>query len=445
MPKMIQEIVKYSAFISNKGNRNSRKSKDFDNDEDDDDFVIKNNKSSVIIGDSTDGHGRVSLNGEKIVDGDIRCLTIGTSGSGKSYLTRNIIESLYTKRLGIVVVIDPEGEYYTLRKLYDFVIIGIDEDLCDIVITEENASDLANKMLKYKINVIFDLRGTDDNTRREIASQIIDAMIESKHNVPISLVIEEASRFASKGINSPSNIKCTMSLKKIAQFGRKRQISAFYNTQRVTHLHKDISAECNTTIIGRCSDDADIKRNATKIGLKNIFELKKLKHEFFAWGDGFDHADFNTYVRFKSFPTNSDHMKSPRRDAGAFPYPESETVMKWIGLMGGLIKGPLKQILAEKAMEEKQLSLIPEIKEQTQQTFRGLSDKIESIPKPKRFDDDDLPDSLSEACEICGRTAIANGRCNNHADYESFGRDPNQVKWDEDEDFDEDENEDDER
>ena len=445
MPKMIQEIAKYSAFISNKGNKNTKKSKDFDDDdENDEDFVIKNNKFSVIIGDSTDNHGRVSLNGEKIVDGDIRCLTIGTSGSGKSYLTRNIIESLYTKRLGVVVVIDPEGEYYTLRKLFDFVIIGIDEDLCDIVITEENAAELANKMLKYKINVIFDLRGTDDNTRREIASQVIDAMIESKYNVPISLVIEEASRFASKGINSPSNIKCTMSLKKIAQFGRKRQISAFYNTQRVTHLHKDISAECNTTIIGRCSDDADIKRNATKIGLKNVLELKKLKHEFFAWGDGFDHADFNTYVRFKSFPTNSEHMKSPRRDASAFPYPESETVIRWIGLMGGIVKGGLKQILAEKAEKqnsEKQLSLLPEIK--SQQTFRGVSDKIESIPKKLSFDDDDLPDSLSDSCEICGKTAVAHGRCNNCADSASFGRDPNQVKWNDDDDFD-DENEDDE-
>ncbi len=445
MSNSIREILKYSEFISNKGNKKAKKKQSFEEEFEEENFTIKNNKSSVIIGDSTDDHGRVSLDGEKIVDGDIRCLTIGTSGSGKSYLTRNIIESLYNKRLGIVVVIDPEGEYYTLRKKFDFVIIGIDEDLCDIVITEENASELANKMLKYRINVIFDLRGTDDNTRREIASQIIDAMIESKHKVPISLVIEEASRFASKGINSPSNIKCTMSLKKIAQFGRKRQISAFYNTQRITHLHKDISAECNTTIIGRCSDDADIKRNAAKIGLKNVFELKKLKHEFFAWGDGFDHADFNTYVRFKSYPPDSEHMKSPRRDAESFIIPESETVIRWIGLLGGIVKGGLKQILAKKdelEKKEKQLSLLPEIK--PQQPFRELPDKIESIPKKSTFDDDDLPDSLSDSCEICGKTAVAHGRCNNCADYESFGRDPNQVKWDDDFDDENDDDDDDE-
>ena len=42
------------------------------------------------------------------------------------------------------------------RKLFDFVILGIDEDFCDIVITEENAAELAIKMLKHKINVIID-------------------------------------------------------------------------------------------------------------------------------------------------------------------------------------------------------------------------------------------------------------------------------------------------
>lgn len=442
MPKMIQEIVKYSSFISNKGSKNSRKSKDLDDEFESENFTIQNNKFSVIIGDSD--HGRVAFNGEEIVDGGVRCLTVGTSGSGKSYLTRNTIECLYIKKLGIVAVIDPEGEYYTLRKLFDFVILGVDEDFCDILITEENASELAIKMLKYKINVIIDLKYTDDRNRQEIASKFIDTIIDSKYVAPIQIIIEEASRFASKGINTPTNIKCTASLKKIAQFGRKRQISAFYNTQRVTQLHKDISAECNTIIVGRCTDDADIKRNAAKIGLKNSLDLKKIKHEFFAWGDGFDHADSGNYVRFKSHPPNSEHKKSSGRDPSMFPLPESETVIKWIGLMGGLVKGPLKQIIAERKNSEKQLSLIPEIQEETKQTLRGLSDKIESIPKKPSFDDDldDLPDSLSDSCEICGKTAVAHGRCNNCADYESFGMDPSKVKWgDEDDD---DENEDDE-
>jgi hypothetical protein len=269
---------------------------------------------------------------------------------------------------------------------------------------------------------------------------ILHALLEEVLEDPNKNTVEYLAKKASE-LATLSDAK----LKKIAQFGRKRQISAFYNTQRVTHLHKDISAECNTTIIGRCSDDADIKRNAAKIGLKNVFELKKLKHEFYAWGDGFDHADFNTYVRFKSFPTNSEHMKSPRRDAGAFPYPESETVIRWIGLMGGIVKGGLKQILAEKAEKqnsEKQLSLLPEIKPQN--TFSEVPDKIESISKKSTFDDDDLPDSLSDSCEICGKTAVAHGRCNNCADYESFGRDPNQVKWNDDDDFENDENDEDE-
>lgn len=424
MSKLSDEIQKYSTFISNKGGSRNRK-QSFDEEFESENFEIKNNCNSVIIGSSS--NGRVAFNGETISDGGVRCLTIGTTGSGKSFLTRNIIESLYAKKIGIIIVIDPEGEYYSLRSIYDFVILGVDDEFCDMLITEENASELATKILKHKVNVIIDLKHTDDRTRQEIASKFIDSMIDadSKYVSPVELVIEEASRFAAKGINNPSNIKCTASLKKIAQFGRKRQISAFYNTQRITQLHKDISAECDSVIIGRCTDDADIKRNAAKIGLKNPLELRKIKHEFFAWGNGFDHADSNTYVKFASYPPNSEHKKNSRRDISMFPIPESEVVIKWIALLGGILKGNLNQII--KSMESEQLALIPEV----------ISDKIESIPKqPSR--QDELPDSLSEACEICGKTAIANGRCNNCADYESFGMNPNDVEWDDEDEKDDD-------
>lgn len=443
MPKMIQEIVKYSSFISNKGNKNAKKSRNLDDEFEKENFTIKNNRNSVVIGESP--NGRIAFDGEKLKYGEIRCLTVGSTGSGKSYTTRNMIERFCDYKTGIVIVVDPEGEYFTLRKKYDFVILGTDEDFCDILITEENTSELAIKMLKNKINVIIDLSATDTRIRQEITAKYINTMFEnSKYSSPTQLVIEEASKFAAKGDPNPTNIKCTASLKQTAQQGRKRGISTFYNTQRITQLHKDISAECDSWIIGKCIDELDVKRNGIKIGLSDPSEIKALNYEFFAWGAGFDHSSNGKAVKFKSLHPISEHLRNSHREPSMFPLPETETVMKWIGLMGGLVKGPLKQIIAERKNSEKQLSLIPEIQEETKQTLRGLSDKIESIPKKPSFDDDldDLPDSLSDSCEICGKTAVAHGRCNNCADYESFGMDPSKVKWG-DEDDDE-ENEDDE-
>lgn len=294
------------------------------------------NCSDVVIGNSD--YDQVLFDCEKIVNGEVQCLTVGVSGSGKSYLTRNIIESLYAKKLGNILVIDPEGEYLSLRKLFDFVVLGLNKDTCDILITEENAVKLAVKMLKNKINVIIDVSYTDDNNRQEIVSNYINSIIDYSSSMicsssPLQIIIEGLLRFA--GINTISNTKCITSLKRLTQFGRLRGISTFYNTQRTNQLPIDIRTEYNTMIIGKCLDDADIKRYATKIDLRSgpsrelKIELRKLKHEFFAWGDGFVN-NFNTLTRFKSLTPKSEHgiMKG-----SLFSLPKSETVIKWIELM----------------------------------------------------------------------------------------------------------------
>lgn len=298
----------------------------------------QDNDNNIAIGNSD--YDQVLFDSKQIVNGEVHSLTSGTSGSGKSYLTRTIIESLCINKLGTIVVIDPEGEYLSLRKLFDFVILGVDKDTCDILITEENAGSLATKMLEHKINMIIDLKYTDDHNRQEIASNFINAVIDNSspalcNSSPLQIVIDETSRFASKGVRSIANIKCTGSLKRLIQFGRMREISTFYNTQRVTQLPADITCECDTVIIGKCSNQIDIERNSRKIGLKNSSEIESLKkYEFIACGDGFVNGSFNRYVRFKSLTPKSEHGMKSSLELQFKKLPKSETVSKWIELMG---------------------------------------------------------------------------------------------------------------
>lgn len=288
---------------------------------------------NVVIGNSD--YDQVLFDSEKIVNGEVQCLTVGNSGSGKSYLIRNIIEELYSKKLGNILIIDPEGEYLSLRKLFDFVVLGLNKDTCDILITEENAASLAVKMLKNKINVIIDVSYTDDDNRQEIVSNYINSIIDNSSPMicgssPLQIVVEGTSRFARRGINTISNMKCIASLKRLAQLGRMKGISTFYTTQRVNQLPIDIRTEYNNNmIIGKCSDDADIKRNASRIGLKNLSEIKSLRnYEFFAWGDGLN-DDFDKVTRFKSLTPKSKY----ERNLSIVSLPKSETVNKWIELM----------------------------------------------------------------------------------------------------------------
>lgn len=88
-------------------------------------------------------------------------------------------------------------------------------------------------------------------------------------------------------------------------------------------------------VIGRCSDDADISRYVTKIGLRSgpsrelKIELKNLKHEFFAWGNGFVN-NFDTPTHFESITPKSEHGYTK---IVLTSLPKSETVIKWIELM----------------------------------------------------------------------------------------------------------------
>lgn len=362
--------------MNKKAGKKSKKSEDYD-DDNNDDFIIKNNDNSIVIGNSD--YGNIAFNGTKLLRGDIRCITVGTSGSGKSYLTRNMIEEFYRSDMGIVIVIDPEGEYWTLREKYDFVILGTDEDFCDILISEDNAADLAILTMKNRISIIIDLaHNCDDKNKQLIASIFIDSLMNNSRysQYPIQLIIEEASKFARRGDSSQSNIKCTNSLKKTAMTGRKRKISTFYNTQRITQLHKDIIAECQTKLLGKIDDVADINRNSINIGIKDGSVFRKLNYEFFAYGPGFDHTE--KAIKFRSNRPNSQHLSDTYREIGSHPKPNNR-IKEWISLMNGK---SIQDILKADKIEQKQLTEPIQVLEVPKKSFEEIeNDKIKDIVK----------------------------------------------------------------
>jgi hypothetical protein len=447
MSKYIDQIQNYTDRIykksgGNSNNSNNNRNRRNNNDNfDEDEFVIRNNNDSVVIGDSD--NGKIAFLREKLEFGETRCLITGMSGSGKSFTTRNIIEQLCENKTGMVIILDPEGEYYTLRTKFNFVILGTDETFCDIVINEENAEDLALKMMINEINVIIDLKKADDRIRQEIATKFIDTIVDNSDiSNPMQLIIEEASIFAKKGTGATSiqNIKCTESLKKTAKLGRKRSMCTFYCVQRITQLHPDITAECNTFIIGKSTRPADCERSAELIGLKgrNSPNFAKLNHEFFSYGEGFDyHEQADKPIKFKSKIPSSKHNRVARRDSNLFPKPETETVKKWISLMKS-IKDIMKDSINNKAAitDKPVLALVPPI------TIDSSSFIPIAPPKPVKNWEDEADEkmfgNLSDSCEVCGKTAIAHNRCEKHADY-----DPRLKDFDDDGDNDDDDDDND--
>ena len=78
-----------------------------------------------------------------------RLLIQANSGAGKSWLLRKLIEQLYGHVQ--VIVIDPEGEFATLREKYDFVLVGAGgETPADV----RSAGLLAEKLLELRASAV---------------------------------------------------------------------------------------------------------------------------------------------------------------------------------------------------------------------------------------------------------------------------------------------------
>jgi DNA helicase HerA-like ATPase len=95
---------------------------------------------------------------------DTRMLVQAGSGGGKSYGLRKIIESIGNQVQQIVI--DPEGEFVTLREKFDFALVSKGGD---IPLNVKYAETLAHKILETGISVIIDLYEPSHDQRAETA------------------------------------------------------------------------------------------------------------------------------------------------------------------------------------------------------------------------------------------------------------------------------------
>jgi len=110
---------------------------------------------------------------------------------GKSWTCRKIVEKCFG--YAGIIILDPEGEYSSLREKFSFLIIGK-----DIPLQLETAEFMAEKMLESKINVIIDTSMVeDDETAKEYINLFLRKFffLETSLRQPYLVVVEEAEDF----------------------------------------------------------------------------------------------------------------------------------------------------------------------------------------------------------------------------------------------------------
>jgi hypothetical protein len=214
------------------------------------------------------------------------------SGGGKSWLLRRMIEQTF----GIVpqIIIDPEGEFSTLREKFDVILVGKDGDTpADI----RSAELLARRILELGVSAVVDLYEMSPLVRPVWVAKFIQAFVDAPKNLwrDLLVYVDEAHTLAPEpghgAVDSEAHRKCRSALIEFASRGRKRGYGLVAATQRLGKLSKDFAAELKNVLVGQTFMDIDRERAAGSLGIAKADKaafFKKVKTlrpgEFFAMG-----------------------------------------------------------------------------------------------------------------------------------------------------------------
>lgn len=206
--------------------------------------------------------GAIRLDLEKLLDG--RLLVQGTSGAGKSWTLRRILEQTH----GLVqqIVIDPEGEFVSLARHFDYPVVdGARLDTAAL-------ATAATRAREHRLSVLLDLSQIDREAQMQGVTAFVGALIAAprEHWHPALIAIDEAHIFApfgGAGLAATSiRQAATHTLTDLMSRGRKRGLAGVLATQRIARLAKSVSSEALNFLIGLNTLDIDIRRAAETIG-----------------------------------------------------------------------------------------------------------------------------------------------------------------------------------
>jgi hypothetical protein len=191
-----------------------------------------------------------------------RLLVQANSGGGKSWLLRRIAEQAFGKVQ--IIIIDPEGEFATLREKYGYVLVGKGgETPAD----PKSAALVATKLLELNASAVCDLYEMQARDRHAFVKLFLESMINAPKNLwhPVLVIVDEAHTFApEKGAGESEASDAMIGL---ATRGRKREFCAIFATQRLGKLRKDAAAELTNVMVGQTFIDVDRKRAAEALGI----------------------------------------------------------------------------------------------------------------------------------------------------------------------------------
>lgn len=290
-----------------------------------------------------------------------RLLIQANSGGGKSWLLRLIAERVFGKIQ--TIIIDPEGEFSTLREKFGYVLVGKGGDTPADV---RSAAMVAHKLLELNASAVCDLYDLSSDQRRDRFGKFItennrhywvqlflEALINAPKKLwhPLLVIVDEAHVFCPEGKSGESVAAGAMI--DLATRGRKRGFCSVFATQRLGKFRKDAAAECTNIMIGQTFIDIDRERAAEALGIpkvekENFFEQMKIMEPGNFWALGRAISKTRILVSVDTVKTTHPDLESDNQNFD--PPPPPKEIRKFLPRLADL-----PQLAEAKAKTEKEL------------------------------------------------------------------------------------------
>lgn len=304
------------------------------------------------LGYKSDSRDDVVVNVERLIAS--RMLVQANSGAGKSRALRQQLEETHGRVQHIVL--DPEGEFSTLRERFPYVLAGRDGD---VQAHPKTARLLCRKLMELGASAVLDLYDLPLADRREFVKLFLLELMALPRSLwrPLLVVIDEAHVFCpERGSGEAQSTEAVITL---CTQGRKRGYCAVLATQRISKLHKDAAAELLNKLVGRTGLDVDVKRAGDELGFdkEQRQELKTLEPgEFFAYGP----AISQSVVRVRTGDVTTSHPEAGK--VGAAPPPPSAAVKRVLAEFGDLTQQAVEEARTIADLEKRNRELTAQLR-----------------------------------------------------------------------------------
>jgi DNA helicase HerA-like ATPase len=252
---------------------------------------------------------------------DERIAIVGTSGSGKTYAAKGLVERLLETGARVAVV-DPLGVWWGLRASADgsapgYPVVVFGGRHADVPITAEIGAALGRLIGSQALACVIDLSELGSGAaRRRFMALFAEALYETNRE-PLHLVLDEADLWSPQR-PLPDQTGLLGRIEEIVRRGRVRGFIPWLITQRPAVVHKDVLSQADILIAMKltASQDRDaigawIEGQADRQQGKQILgDLPRVQRgEGYLWAPGHDVLARVMFPVIRTF----DSSRTPRR------------------------------------------------------------------------------------------------------------------------------------